>query len=129
MYPLTDCHICLSQYLSAALPLCQRAALSVSWHLTGRAVLQVRESDPSDPYRGRSVSLLDDFKVSGVNGVHVCMVFEVLGCNLLKLIIRSNYRGIPLQNVKNIMKQVSAELVAFLLLAPSTADSVIDRNL
>ena len=92
-------------------------------------MLQVRESDPSDPYRGRSVSLLDDFKVSGVNGVHVCMVFEVLGCNLLKLIIRSNYRGIPLQNVKNIMKQVSAELVAFLLLAPSTADSVIDRNL
>ena len=37
----------------------------------------------------------------------VCMVFEVLGHNLLKLIIRSNYQGIPIQNVKNITRQVS----------------------
>ena len=36
----------------------------------------------------------------------VCMVFEVLGHNLLKLIIRSNYQGIPIQNVKNITRQV-----------------------
>merc|ERR1712025_958319 len=34
------------------------------------------------------------------------MVFEVLGHNLLKFIIRSNYQGIPLYNVKRIMKQV-----------------------
>lgn len=34
------------------------------------------------------------------------MVFEVLGHNLLKFIIRSNYQGIPLYNVKLIMKQV-----------------------
>ncbi|CAF1399177.1 unnamed protein product, partial [Adineta ricciae] len=66
----------------------------------------VRESDPSDPYRLKCVQLLDDFKVAGVNGTHVCMVFEVLGHNLLKLIIRSNYRGIPIPNVKTITKQV-----------------------
>ena len=36
----------------------------------------------------------------------VCMVFEVLGHNLLKLIIRSNYQGIPIKNVKIIIKQV-----------------------
>ena len=59
-----------------------------------------------DPYRERCVQLLDDFKISGVNGTHVCMVFEVLGHNLLKFIIRSNYQGIPLYNVKLIMKQV-----------------------
>ena len=35
------------------------------------------------------------------------MVFEVLGHNLLKLIIRSNYQGIPVQNVKSVIKQVS----------------------
>ena len=35
------------------------------------------------------------------------MVFEVLGNNLLKLIIRSNYQGIPSRNVKSIIKQVS----------------------
>ena len=68
--------------------------------------LQVRESDEMDPYRERCVQLLDDFKISGVNGTHVCMVFEVLGHNLLKFIIRSNYQGIPLYNVKLIMKQV-----------------------
>jgi hypothetical protein len=66
----------------------------------------VRESDEADPYRDKCVQLLDDFKISGVNGTHVCMVFEVLGHNLLKYIIRSNYQGIPLYNVKLIMKQV-----------------------
>jgi len=66
----------------------------------------VRDSDPEDNYRERNVSLVDDFKVSGIHGVHVCMVFEVLGCNLLKLITKSNYRGIPLMNVKKIIKQV-----------------------
>uniref|UniRef100_A0A0B7B2N2 non-specific serine/threonine protein kinase n=1 Tax=Arion vulgaris TaxID=1028688 RepID=A0A0B7B2N2_9EUPU len=66
----------------------------------------VRESDENDPHREKAVQLLDDFKISGVNGTHVCMVFEVLGNNLLKLIIRSNYQGVPLHNVKLIIKQV-----------------------
>lgn len=66
----------------------------------------VRESDPNDPKKDKTVALLDDFKITGVNGTHVCMVFEVLGCNLLKLIIRSNYQGIPLSNVKTIIRQV-----------------------
>lgn len=34
------------------------------------------------------------------------MVFEVLGDNLLKLITKSDYRGIPLENVRIITKQV-----------------------
>ena len=55
--------------------------------------------------------LLDDFKISGVNGTHVCMVFEVLGHNLLKFIIRNNYQGMPLQNVKIMMKQVKVVVV------------------
>lgn len=36
----------------------------------------------------------------------MCMVFEVLGRNLLKPIIKSNYRGVPLYAVKCIMHQV-----------------------
>lgn len=36
----------------------------------------------------------------------VCMVFEVLGHNLLKFIIRSNYRGMPLECVRTITRQV-----------------------
>ena len=54
----------------------------------------------------RTVQLLNDFLLKGVNGIHVCMVFEVLGHNLLKLIIRSKYQGIPLYNVRKIMVQV-----------------------
>lgn len=66
----------------------------------------VRDSDVNDPKRNKTVQLLNDFKISGVNGTHVCMVFEVLGHNLLKLIIKSNYRGIPRTNVKSIIRQV-----------------------
>lgn len=52
----------------------------------------VRDSDPTDKNRNKTVQLLNDFKITGVNGHHVCMVFEVLGHNLLKLILKSNYR-------------------------------------
>ena len=65
-----------------------------------------RDGDPNDDNRYKCVQLLDNFKVTGPNGVHVCMVFEVLGNNLLKLIIKSNYHGIPLPNVRLIVKQV-----------------------
>lgn len=66
----------------------------------------VRDTDQHDPKRNKTVQLLNDFKISGINGLHVCMVFEVLGHNLLKLIIKSNYRGIPRNNVKRIIRQV-----------------------
>ncbi|XP_071553440.1 SRSF protein kinase 3 isoform X2 [Temnothorax nylanderi] len=66
----------------------------------------VRDTDPTDPKRNKTVQLLNDFKISGINGLHVCMVFEVLGHNLLKLIIKSNYRGIPRNNVKRVIRQV-----------------------
>ncbi|XP_057527701.1 uncharacterized protein LOC130806583 [Amaranthus tricolor] len=48
------------------------------------------------------VKLLDHFKHSGSNGHHVCMVFQYLGDNLLTLIKYSDYKGIPLQMVKEI---------------------------
>ncbi|KAK0152492.1 SRSF protein kinase 3 [Merluccius polli] len=72
----------------------------------------VRDSDPSDCYRETMVQLIDDFKISGVNGVRillltdVCMVMEVLGHQLLKWIIKSNYMGLPLVCVKSIIRQV-----------------------
>ncbi len=65
-----------------------------------------RDGDVADENRFKTVQLLDNFRVTGPNGVHVCMVFEVLGNNLLKLIIKSNYHGIPLPNVRIIVKQV-----------------------
>ena len=58
-----------------------------------------------DMFRNRVVSLLDNFKIKGPNGEHVCMVFEVLGHNLLKFIIKSHYEGLPVPVVKHIIKQ------------------------
>ena len=50
------------------------------------------------------VIMLDDFRLEGANGTHVCMVFEVLGINLLKLI---RIHGlIPPQVVKMITRQI-----------------------
>ena len=36
----------------------------------------------------------------------MCMVFEVLGCHLLKPIVQSSYKGLPILAVKSITKQV-----------------------
>uniref|UniRef100_A0A8C6NVG1 non-specific serine/threonine protein kinase n=1 Tax=Nothobranchius furzeri TaxID=105023 RepID=A0A8C6NVG1_NOTFU len=66
----------------------------------------VRDSDPKDPKRENVVQLIDDFRISGVTGEHVCMVLEVLGQQLLRWIIKSNYTGLPLACVKSIIRQV-----------------------
>jgi serine/threonine-protein kinase SRPK3 len=67
---------------------------------------RVVEANKDHPGRPHVVSLLDSFTHRGPNGNHVCMVFEVLGENLLGLIKRWNHRGIPMPLVKQITKQV-----------------------
>ncbi|KII89566.1 hypothetical protein PLICRDRAFT_160911 [Plicaturopsis crispa FD-325 SS-3] len=63
---------------------------------------------PSQTHPGRShvISFLDHFRHKGPNGTHVCMVFEVLGENLLGLIKRHQNKGVPMHLVKQIAKQV-----------------------
>lgn len=42
-------------------------------------LLQVRDSDPSDPKRETIVQLIDDFRISGVNGVRIlCRLSKAL---------------------------------------------------
>lgn len=67
---------------------------------------------PSQTHPGRShvISFLDHFKHKGPNGTHVCMVFEVLGENLLGLIKRHQNKGVPMHLVKQIAKQVLSGL-------------------
>ena len=67
---------------------------------------KVVEANKEHPGRRHVVSLLDSFNHKGPHGMHVCMVFEVLGENLLGLIKRWNHRGIPMPLVKQITKQV-----------------------
>ncbi|TNM88392.1 hypothetical protein fugu_004646 [Takifugu bimaculatus] len=66
----------------------------------------VRDSDAKDLKRDRVVHLIDDFRITGENGEHVCMVLEVLGHQLLRWIVTSNYTGLPLPCVKSILRQV-----------------------
>lgn len=63
-------------------------------------------ANPNHLGRRHCVSLLDHFRHKGPNGSHVCMVFEVLGENLLGLIKRYQHRGVPPHIVKQIAKQV-----------------------
>lgn len=67
---------------------------------------RVVTSSPTHAGRHHVVGLVDNFRHSGVNGSHVCMVFEVLGENLLGLIKRYQHRGVPQPIVKQIAKQV-----------------------
>lgn len=81
-------------------------------HYTETAIDEIKllnkivQANPNHPGRKHVVSLLDSFEHKGPNGTHVCMVFEVLGENLLGLIKRWNHRGIPMPIVKQITKQV-----------------------
>lgn len=81
-------------------------------HYTETAIDEIKllnkivQANPSHPGRKHVVSLLDSFEHKGPHGTHVCMVFEVLGENLLGLIKKWNHRGIPMALVKQITKQV-----------------------
>lgn len=67
---------------------------------------RVTTSSESHPGRSHVVGLVDDFRHDGPNGSHVCMVFEVLGENLLGLIKRYQHRGVPTHIVRQIAKQI-----------------------
>ncbi|KAL5266942.1 hypothetical protein ACHWQZ_G004102 [Mnemiopsis leidyi] len=71
-----------------------------------KLLTKVREGDHAHVGRSHVVQMIDDHKIVGIHGTHISMVFEVLGDNLLKLIIRSNYRGMDTALVKRITKQV-----------------------
>lgn len=85
-------------------------------HYTETAVDEVKllekvtNSEMHHPGHGHVIQLLDTFSHEGPNGVHVVMVFEVLGENLLGLIRRYKHRGIPVVFVKQIAKQLLAAL-------------------
>jgi serine/threonine protein kinase len=51
-------------------------------------------------------TLHDSFFHSGPNGKHMCMVFSMLGCNLLSVVKANNYRGLPVAVVKTMVRGV-----------------------
>jgi len=81
-------------------------------HYTETAVDEIKLCDKiatvDENHEGRRYCalLLDSFKHRGPNGIHMCMVFEVLGKNLLWLIRKYKHKGIPMPTVKIITRQV-----------------------
>lgn len=71
---------------------------------------KITTSDIHHPGHQHVIQLLDTFTHKGPNGVHVVMVFEVLGENLLGLIRKYKHRGIPIVFVKQIAKQLLSAL-------------------
>jgi serine/threonine-protein kinase SRPK3 len=66
------------------------------------------EKHLTDNIRGEDsyvVQLLDAFMHAGPNGNHYIMVFEILGCNLLEVIKRYDYKGVPLHLVRILARQ------------------------
>lgn len=56
--------------------------------------------------RQKIVEMLDFFQETSRNGEHICITFELMGPSLLHLIIQSEYRGLQIPAVKNIIRQV-----------------------
>ncbi|TRM68865.1 kinase-like domain-containing protein [Schizophyllum amplum] len=113
----TDCHVALkivksaNRYTETALDeirLLQRIISSKTPPAEPSPENPHASPSPADTHPGRShvIGFLDHFRHEGPNGTHVCMVFEVLGENLLGLIRRYENKGVPMLLVKQIAKQV-----------------------
>ncbi|SPP78591.1 SRSF protein kinase 3-like [Drosophila guanche] len=89
-----------------AVKVCKSAEKFAATALDEVSLLKRVAKYESHALRSRLVSLTDNFFVIGPNGTHHCLVFEILGQNLLCLIQRSNYQGIPSYNVRQIARQV-----------------------
>merc|ERR1740138_887564 len=61
----------------------------------------VKHLFPCKPFTG-VVQLLDYFEHLGPNGKHVCIVFEVMGPNVLALIKQYRFKGIPMEIVRKV---------------------------
>lgn len=64
----------------------------------------IAEKDPENRYH--CCRMTDTFEHKGPHGKHICMVFEVLGDNLLTLIRHYDHEGIPLDIVKKLSKEI-----------------------
>ena len=51
------------------------------------------------------VKILNHFMHKGPNGNHICLIFELLGANMIHLMKYYEFKGIPLEICKNIIKQ------------------------
>lgn len=71
-----------------------------------KLLTKINITDKDHPGHQYLIKLLDYFDHEGENGTHICIVFEVLGENLLGLIRRYKHKGLPIKFVKQIAKEI-----------------------
>ncbi|CAM9243495.1 unnamed protein product, partial [Phaeothamnion confervicola] len=79
---------------------------TISGNAKSLAELAVADGGPPADADCHCVRLVDSFDHDGPHGRHVCMAFEMLGCNLLSVIKRYGYQGIPIPVVKSFARQI-----------------------
>lgn len=95
------------------------------------AILKTVQNGPSShPGKRHIVQFLDQFVLSGPNGDHVCMVFEVLGENMLNFLIRYKHfrkerEGVLRKSVSQQMAHQDSDLPQFMS-ESSRASSLAD---
>uniref|UniRef100_A0A3B3ZFD4 non-specific serine/threonine protein kinase n=1 Tax=Periophthalmus magnuspinnatus TaxID=409849 RepID=A0A3B3ZFD4_9GOBI len=82
----------------------------------GHVAVKVLKSGPGFAQAGQDeltllrcvshIRLLDEFKVAGVNGVHICLVLELLGPSLRSVLLGCGTPGLSRPVVKQVLTQV-----------------------
>mmetsp|Transcript_32908 Transcript_32908/g.90787 ORF Transcript_32908/g.90787 Transcript_32908/m.90787 type:complete len:673 (+) Transcript_32908:104-2122(+) len=73
------------------------------WEATQQG--QYNDVFPTSHFTG-VVQLIDYFEHVGPNGKHVCMVFETMGPNVLALIKRYQFKGVPMHIVRKVATHI-----------------------
>ncbi|XP_067227427.1 SRSF protein kinase 3 isoform X1 [Chanodichthys erythropterus] len=68
--------------------------------------LQASGPTARNPLKRRIAQLLDEFKIAGVNGIHICLVLELLGPDLRCWQVCFGSPGLSLTCVKRVITQV-----------------------
>ena len=76
------------------------------WQNAGAIKPQLDEFIPKDTPTNGVVRLVDDFTHEGPNGAHRCLVFECMGPNILQLIKKYNFKGVPHKLVRKVSAHV-----------------------
>ena len=80
-------------------------------HIPKENISYFKNDNKLHPGYNHVMQLKDDFEISGPNGIHICMVFEILGENVLNLIYRYKDYIVVLilkLNVKKVLKKIFA---------------------
>lgn len=66
----------------------------------------IKTANPGLPGHKHVLCLVDEFRHAGPHGVHVCLVFEVMGEDLVALARRYSDQKLPIHLVKQISRQL-----------------------